>query len=85
MTTNYGGRPQVALRNKRTCGVKIMVRPDEHEALRELADHWQVPIGHAAWGLLSDLLSKLRADAGESNHPLARIASRYLTEHRTGG
>jgi hypothetical protein len=83
MTTNYGGRPGLALRNKRTCGVKIMVRPDEHDALRELADHWQVPLGHAAWGLLSDLLSKLRADARESSQPLARIASRYLTDRGT--
>jgi len=77
-TTNYGGRPALAARNRRTHGVKIMLRADQHEMLKTFASEWELPVGHVAWGLLSDLLAQLSDESQDSQTPLAIVASRYL-------
>ena len=61
MTANLGsGHPTGPVELVRSESVRVMVRPGEKADLDAVADAWGVPVGTAAWAILSEVIAGWR-------------------------
>jgi hypothetical protein len=59
------GRPRGPEALARTERVSIQLRPGEKTDLEQIAEAWCVPMGTAAWGIVSERLAEWREKATE--------------------
>lgn len=72
------GQPPLPAELKRTSRLSLSVRPGEHADLQAIADAWDVPLGVAAWSILSRYLAECR---GAMEADLPGEATRGMLRH----
>ena len=60
-----------------------MFRPDEYDALCQIAEQWQVPVATATWAIVSDQLARFRKQAPNlGEHGLAIAAASVVLRQK---
>lgn len=67
----------------RSRGIRVMFRPDEYDALCQLAEQWHVPVATVTWVIVSEQLSRFRKQAPNlGEHGLAIAAASVVLRQR---
>ena len=85
MPVNLGsGHPTGPPELRRSESVRVMVRPGEKTDLDVVAEAWGVPVGTAAWAILSEVIAGWRGQRPELGAQGVAIAAASYALLRTG-
>ena len=80
LSTHRFGRIATPPELARSVRLKVSFRPSEIADLEAIAEAWDVPVGAAAWAIVSDVLAEIRGlwESGDRPSQLALLAARSM-------